>query len=273
MYANSWTTRKTIINMRKNLLILIPLLLVACKKNESENSKNAVENAVFPTQQKEISVKIHTQKNTVRERFSPPENFIWIESVSGSYGQFIENFKLKPYGTKILKYDGTPIATQNLHEAVFDISVGNKDLQQCADAVIRLRAEYLKRIGKEDEIGFHYTSGDFLKWNEYKNGVRLFVNGNKVTRGSISANSSENSFQNYLDNIYNYAGTISVNRETKPVTKNSYLKTGDILITPGSPGHVVFIAGVAKNSDGKKVYLLGGRFHAGAKYSYPEQSV
>ena len=201
------------------------------------------------------------KKNTIKERFSAPKNYVWIEEKPDSFGFFIKNFKLKPYGAKILKYDGTPIATQNLHEAIFDISVGTKDLQQCADAVIRLRAEYLKSIGKEDQIGFHYTSGDYLKWSDFKNGGRLFVNGNKVTRGTISAtDSSLNSFQNYLDNIYNYAGTISLNKETKPVNKNDDLKTGDILITPGSPGHVVFIAGISKNSEGKKLYLLGEGF-------------
>ena len=87
------------------------------------------------------------------------------------------------------------------------------------------------------------------------------MEGNKVTPAIISAVSPEtNSFQNYLQNIFNYAGTISQFRETTPVTNNSDLKTGDILITAGSPGHVVFIAGVSKNSEGKKLYLLGEGF-------------
>lgn len=231
------------------------------KLSSENNSKVHTDESVKRIDEKSSFVKINQEKNTIRERFSAPESFVWIEEKPGSSGYFIENFKLKNYGSPIVKFNGEKIANQTLHEAVFDISVGNKDLQQCADAVIRLRAEYLKSIGKEDEIGFHYTSGDFLKWSDYKNGGRLFVNGTKVTRGSISAvDSSVNSFQNYLDNIYNYAGTISLNRETKPVTKNSDLKTGDILITPGSPGHVVFIAGVSKNSEGKKLYLLGEGF-------------
>lgn len=250
--------------MRLTLLFVVILLVSGCEKSNFNSEKSSAlknDESVQRVEEKNSSVKINQDKNTVLERFSAPENYVWVEEKPNSFGYFIENFKLKPYGTKILKYDGTPIVTQNLHEAVFDISVGTKDLQQCADAVIRLRAEYLKSIGKEDEIGFHYTSGDFLKWSDYKNGGRLFVNGNKVTRGSISAtDSSVNSFQNYLDNIYNYAGTISLNRETKPVTKNSDLKTGDILITPGSPGHVVFIVGVSRNSEGKKLYLLGEGF-------------
>ncbi|WP_415328883.1 DUF4846 domain-containing protein [Chryseobacterium sp. MMS23-Vi53] len=42
--------------------------------------------------------------------------------------------------------------------------------------------------------------------------------------------------------------------------KNSHLKTGDILITPGSTGHVVFISGVCKNKNGERLFLLSEGF-------------
>ncbi|WP_114819321.1 DUF4846 domain-containing protein [Chryseobacterium sp. KLBC 52] len=209
----------------------------------------------------ENALKINKEKNTIRERFSPPEGYEWMEEKPGSFGHFIENFKLKPYGSRIVKYDGTPISTQHLHEAVFDIDTGNKDLQQCADAAIRMRAEYLYKSKKFDEIKFHFTSGDLLSWNDYKNGTRAFVNGNSVSfRKTAGYDDSYQSFRNYLDLIFNYAGTISLNRETKPVTRNSNLKTGDILITPGSPGHIVFISGVCKNEKGERLFLLSEGF-------------
>ncbi|MDQ1855567.1 DUF4846 domain-containing protein [Chryseobacterium sp. WLY505] len=209
----------------------------------------------------ENALKINKEKNTIRERFSPPEGYEWMEEKPGSFGHFIENFKLKPYGSRIVKYDGTPISTQHLHEAVFDIDTGNKDLQQCADAAIRMRAEYLYKSKKFDEIKFHFTSGDLLSWNDYKNGTRAFVNGNSVSfRKTAGYDDSYQSFRNYLDLIFNYAGTISLNRETKPVTRNSDLKTGDILITPGSPGHIVFISGVCKNEKGERLFLLSEGF-------------
>lgn len=209
----------------------------------------------------ENALKIHKNKNTIRERFSPPEGYEWSEEKPDSFGYFIENFKLKPYDSQILKYDGNPISTQHLHEAIFDIDTGNKDLQQCADAAIRMRAEYLYKTKKFDEIKFHFTSGDLLSWNDYKNGTRAFVNGNSVSfRKTAAFDDSYQSFRNYLDLIFNYAGTISLNKETKPVTKNSDLKTGDILITPGSPGHIVFISGVCRNKEGKRLFLLSEGF-------------
>ncbi|MCQ9636130.1 DUF4846 domain-containing protein [Chryseobacterium sp. WG23] len=233
-------------------------VLASCTRDKASSKLGSQETQDFLS---ESSVRINKDKNTTKERFPAPKDYEWQDEESGSFGYFIENFKLKPYGSQILKYDGTPISTQHLHEAVFDIDTGNKDLQQCADAVIRLRAEYLYADKKPDAIKFHFTSGDLLSWNDYKNGTRAFVNGNSVRfRKTAGFDDSYQNFRSYLDLIFNYAGTISLHQETKPITKNSDLKTGDILITPGSPGHVVFIAGVCKNKEGKRLFLLGEGF-------------
>jgi hypothetical protein len=240
--------------------IVIASMLLSCHKEKTADR-------ILPATDKDgqeiiqNTIKINKDKNTVKERFSAPEGYDWIEEKSDSFGYFIEHFRLKDYGSPVLKYDGTPIATQHLHEAVFDIDTGSKDLQQCADAVIRLRAEFLFKTGQFDKIQFHFTSGDLVTWNDYKSGMRAFVNGNSVSfRKTAVSDDSYKNFRNYLDLIFNYAGTISLNQETKPVVKNSDLKTGDILITPGSPGHVVFISGVCSNKQGHRLFLLGEGF-------------
>lgn len=238
--------------------LLITSIITGCIKEKTSSYKD-LQKTKDLVQRNVVS--IHKDKNTIKDRFSAPQGYEWVDEKQDSFGYFIENFKLKPYGNQILRYDGLPISTQHLHEAVFDIDTGNKDLQQCADAVIRLRAEYLYKIKKSDDIKFHFTSGDLLSWNDYKNGTRAFVNGNSVSfRKTVGFDDSYGNFRNYLDLIFNYAGTISLNKETQPVTKNSDLKTGDILITPGSPGHVVFIAGVCANTKGERLFLLGEGF-------------
>jgi hypothetical protein len=40
----------------------------------------------------------------------------------------------------VLLYNGAPKFRQDVHAAVIDIDVGTRDLQQCADATMRLRA-------------------------------------------------------------------------------------------------------------------------------------
>ncbi|WP_353151179.1 DUF4846 domain-containing protein [Chryseobacterium sp.] len=238
------------------LTIAFTFLSCTQDKNPRNATPQEIKNLIS-----ENTVSIHKDKNTIKERFSPPKGYEWIDEKPDSFGYFIENFKLKPYGSQIVRYDGIPISVQHLHEAVFDIDTGNKDLQQCADAVIRLRAEYLYKTKKTDEIKFHFTSGHLLSWNDYQNGTRAFVSGNSVSfRKTADFDDSYSNLRNYLDLIFNYAGTISLNQETKPVPENSDLKAGDILITPGSPGHVVFISGACKNKEGKKLFLLSEGF-------------
>lgn len=246
--------------MKKIIPFCVLLLLLTCKEKTNFPVEN-IEEEVPELSAKKNLVKINTKENTIKARFPAPEDYNWLEEQPDSFGYFIENFPLKKYNAPILKYDGTEINTQNLHEAIFDIDVGTKDLQQCADAFIRLRAEYLFQRKRFDDIKFHFTSGDLMTWNAYKNGVRAIVHGNSVSfRKTANADGSKENFRKYLDLIFNYAGTISLNRETKPVLKNSDLRTGDLLITAGSPGHIVFIAGVAQNEKGEKIFLLAQGF-------------
>jgi len=52
-------------------------------------------------------------------------------------------------------YDGSVKRNQAAQFAVLDISTGNKDLQQCADAVMRLRARFLFATQQYDHIIFY----------------------------------------------------------------------------------------------------------------------
>ena len=64
---------------------------------------------------------------------------------------YLEEFPVKENGTKVMLYNGKEKNRQDVHAAVLDINIGNKDLQQCADAVMRLRAEYLYKTKQYDK--------------------------------------------------------------------------------------------------------------------------
>ncbi|MBF8457403.1 DUF4846 domain-containing protein [Kaistella sp. G5-32] len=246
--------------MKQLSVLAILFLFLNCEKSKDKKSP-ILDEKLNGNIETKSSTKINEVKNTIKERFPAPEGFEYVREKPNSFGAYIESFPLKKYGSPILKYDGSEIATQNLHEAVFDIDTGTKDLQQCADAIIRLRAEYLFKNKMFNEIKFHFTSGDLMTWNDFKNGTRAFVNGNSVQfRKTATFDDSYENFREYLNLIFNYAGTISLNKETQPILKTSDLKTGDILINAGSPGHVVFIAGVSENKKGEKLFLLAEGF-------------
>lgn len=195
---------------------------------------------------------------TLRSRIQPPKGYRWVDEPQGSFPAFLQEVRLKREGSKILDYNNQPIRNQSEHVAIIDYDVGQKDLQQCADAIIRLRAEYLWEQQRHDDIAFHFTSGHLFRWNDYKKGLRPKISGTSHVR-FVSAGPRDDSYaalRRYLDWIFMYAGTISVFRETTPVSSDSQIKPGDILITPGSPGHAAIVAGRARNASGQTVYLL-----------------
>lgn len=225
--------------MKISLLVGFFILFNACKNNNSE-----------------ISINISEEK--LIDRIPAPEGYEWISEDSGSFGEFLQHSKLKKDGSKILDFKNKPIRNQSEHIAILDYDIGNKDLQQCADAIIRLRAEYLYNQRRFDDIEFHFTSGDIFSWNDFKIGLRpqLKSDNEVVFKNVADKEESYKSFREYLDVIFMYAGTISLHNETNEISDNKKIRTGDFLITPGSPGHAVIIVGRAKNKEGEIVYLL-----------------
>ncbi len=194
---------------------------------------------------------------TIASRVKAPEGFIRDSVLEESFQEYVRNYVLKRFGSKVINYDGNPYFFQQGHIGVLDIPVPSNGLQQCADALIRIRSEYLWNTNQKDKIGFNFTSGDYCSWAKYAEGFRPKINGNKVIfRKTATKNNSKDSFYNYLNLIFNYSGTLSLFNELTQVTTVDKLQIGDMLIIGGSPGHVVMIADEIKNEVGEKRYLL-----------------
>jgi hypothetical protein len=154
----------------------------------------------------------------------------------------------------ILDYKGNLISFQQKHAAIIDYDVGNRDLQQCADALMRLRAEYLFAQKRYSEIHFHFTSGHDYSFMDYCNGKMPTPNGNKIhfVKSSPSAINHQN-LRRYLDIVYAYASTISLAKELHNTDR---FTIGTVVITPGSPGHCCIITNEATTPAGDTLYKL-----------------
>ena len=63
-------------------------------------------------------------------------------------------------------------------------------------------------------------------------------------------------FRAYLDNVFTYAGTASLEREMRPVSL-AQIQPGDVWIQGGYPGHAVLVLDVAqKPGSDEKLFLL-----------------
>jgi len=195
--------------------------------------------------------------DNVTHRFPAPAGYKKISPAPGSFGAYLHNLPLKPEGTHTLNYKGDVARTDAYTAAVVDMSVGKQDLQQCADAVIRLRAEYLYERKDYQNISFHFTSGFKCDFMHYANGYR-YANERWVLKGKKDY--SRENFMRYLTLVFSYAGTISLQKELKVVTNVNDIQAGDVFIKGGSPGHCFIVLQVAENASHQKKFLLAQSF-------------
>lgn len=154
----------------------------------------------------------------------------------------------------VVDYKGRPVAFQQKHAAILAYDIGNRDLQQCADALMRLRAEYLFSQKRLAEIHFHFTSGHDYTFLDYCRGKRPVPAGNSLRFTAVPPVAATYvSLRSYLDIAYAYAGTISLAGELQPAHR---FAIGTIVIRPGSPGHCFIIVDEATTASGEKVYKL-----------------
>ena len=163
-----------------------------------------------------------------------PEGYNRITGDSESFKTYLRNVGLKEDKIVYL-YNGHPKHNQTAQFALLNISTGNRDLQQCADAVMRLRAENLFAQKQFDQI--------------------IFYENNKTAYRFLPPFTKEN-LSKYLNRVFGMCGSASLAKQLKPVTDFFDIEPGDVIIRGGFPGHAVIVMDVAENADGKKIYLL-----------------
>lgn len=196
----------------------------------------------------------------ITTRFELPAGFVRVDAAPNSFAAWLRNLPLLPPGSPVVLHHGGRKARQDVHAAVLDVSVGGKDLQQCADAVMRLRAEYLFAQGRLNEIQFNFTNGFKAEFSRWKNGERIHVVGNRCS-WSVSArpDSSHASLLAYLDRVFTYAGTLSLSKELRSAADRA-IEPGDVFIQGGSPGHAVIVLDAARHADGRQAFLIAQSF-------------
>jgi len=212
----------------KPVLIFFVLISFACNNTtpSSANKFKSNQNTVAATN----DINPYQSINVI----PLPKGYERIEANSRSFQHWLSNVLLKENKTVYL-FNGSEKQNQMAQFAVLDISVGNKDLQQCADAVMRLRAEYLFAEKRFDEISF----------TDNEHGIYTFLH--PYTR--------EN-FTNFMQRVFGMCGSASLSKQLVKVTDFSAIQPGDVLIRGGFPGHAVIVIDVAENKAGKKIFML-----------------
>ena len=208
--------------MSRPSLFFIFLLFIGCKENNHAIS-NHPDN--FAEQQLIVET-IHA--------ISLPAGYERMTITEDSFGEWLRAIRLKD-DKQVYLYDGSLKKNQLAQFAVLDIPVGKKDLQQCADAVMRLRAEYLFKQKRYAEIVFKDNTGKPYAWKGGDNKL---------------------AFDDYMEKVFSCCGTASLEKQLNPVITFHDIKPGDVIIKGGFPGHAMIVMDVAVNKEGKKIFML-----------------
>ncbi len=208
----------------------------------------------------------------LEERFrTPPSGFTRSAAPEGSFAAFLRGMPLAPDGEKVVDFQGAPLYSDGRHEniaAVFDIDVGSRDLQQCADAYYRLHAEWKYATGARKDISYRSLSGVAIPYARYLAGERATMSGGalKLLPSSAPRKDDHAFFRTYLDDVFAWASTGSLERDAKKVPF-AELQGGDAFVLTGSPfGHAVIVLDVARADDGSgRVALLLGQSYMPAQ--------
>jgi len=201
--------------------------------------------------------KIEPRGQTLQTRIFPPAGYQRTKLHDGSFAEYLRQLPLKPHNSQVELFNGSIKPNYDIYDAVVDLDIGNKDLHQCADAVMRLRAEYLWKQNQFDKIHFNFTNGFRVDYSEWMKGKRIIVEGNS-TRWTQATNPSNTyrDFWKYMEIIFSYAGTLSLSKELKQVDIHG-MKIGDVFIQGGTPGHAIMVVDMAEDpTSGKKIFLL-----------------
>jgi hypothetical protein len=193
---------------------------------------------------------------SIASAIPPPAGFARIPVPDDSFAAWLRRLPLKPAGSPVLLYSGRHKRRQDVHVAVVDIDVGAEDLQQCADAYMRLVAEYFWSRDRQEEIRFLTVDGSWLVWSQWKKGLRRV--GRKWVKMAPAAEDHA-ALREYLDQVYRTANTASLEDQMQAVGAPWKPQIGDLYLEPANKrrfGHAVVVVDVATDETGSPLMLL-----------------
>lgn len=221
-------------------LLFVSLIFLACAEEKKQATTTGKEIALQQETDTEGDL-INPDGKTIQERFNTPKNYSRIPLEATHFGSYLRNLPLKTFNSPVKYFDGREKYNNNVYISVVDMEIGTRDLQQCADAVMRLRGEFLFEQKRLQDIHFNFLSDGKPRYFK------------KYAKGDHSYKK----FRRYMNYIFAYANTASLRKELAKVSNIKDIQVGDVFIQQGNPfGHAVIVVDVAKNTQGEKIFMI-----------------
>ena len=188
---------------------------------------------------------------------SLPQGFNYVADGDSAYSKWLLDLKLKK-SKLVYLYNGKLKSNQDAQYSVLNIDIGKKDLVQCADAAMKLKADYLFEKHLYDQIKFLTTSGNEISFENWLKGMRWKEQGAKLVSYNIHKEVSniQQEYDSFMEFVFSYCGTYSLSKQLKAVNDSRSIQPGDIFVYGGFPGHAVTVMAVAKNEEDERIFLL-----------------
>jgi hypothetical protein len=197
-------------------------------------------------------------------RFPPPPGFRRVELATDGFGAFLRNLPLAPKGTPLVDFAGRRLRDDGFDPhvaAIVAIDVGDHDLQQCADSIVRMHAEWRWSVG-DRAVSYRAGNGTALSYARYREGFRAQADGAalRLVQTAKPALDQHGTYRAWLDEVFAWVNTGALARDAQRVAFES-IAPGDFMVMPGAPfGHAVLVLDVARDDAGRTALLLGQGF-------------
>jgi len=191
-------------------------------------------------------------------RIGIPAGFREVPVEPGSWAEWLRFLPLTPAHSPVRGVDGKPLGWPGIPAPPGVVDMDVRRNQECADTILRLRAEYLRWAGRDARLAFSLAGGGTISWADWRRGMRPVPLGGRVRMVKMAGPSeSRKSFEGFLDAVFNWCNTDSLSHDGVPATPGD-LRIGDYVSRPGAGarGHAMMIVDLAVDSEGSKRALV-----------------
>ncbi|MEI9941768.1 MAG: DUF4846 domain-containing protein [Pseudomonadota bacterium] len=207
------------------------------------------------------NLKFPAPVDSLEARFPTPPGYRRVALEPGSFGEWLRGLPLAAPGTPVLNNSGDTVFSGDdaYVAAVIAIDVGAGDLQQSADAIIRLHGEWLWANDQQNAISYKSTTKLDMPFSRWAKGQRLLAAGPNmgwVVKGKPKE-ATYNDFRQYIDAVMLWSNNVSLAMRATHVSDPAQLTPGDFFLQTRGKGHALLVLDVAQKPTGERVALLG----------------
>jgi hypothetical protein len=207
--------------------------------------------------------------DSLESRFPTPPGYDRVAAQPGTFAAWLRGLPLAAPGTPVLSNAGGTVYSgdDDYVAAVVAIDVGAGDLQQSADAIVRLHAEWLWASDQPDALSYRSASKLDMPFSRWVKGQRLIASGPNVfwVLKSKPRTPDYDDFRQYIDAVMLWSNNVSLATRAEHVANPAELRAGDFFVQARGRGHALLVLDVAQKPTGERLALLGQALHSPAQ--------